>query len=143
MEINKMFDFVPDTQRIAEVFSQALAPTFFLGAVAAFISLMTARLSAVVDRIKSLNAIPDGDNERAHLKADLERLMRRARFLNSGILACLRAGLCSTLLLAIMFTCGFFGLKHGLWRCLAFRGCHLLSRLCAGSFRPRGEHRSS
>jgi hypothetical protein len=88
--------------------------------VAAFISLMTARLSAVVDRIKSLNAIPDGDNERAHLKADLERLMRRARFLNSGILACLRAGLCSTLLLAIMFTCGFFGLKHAYGAALLF-----------------------
>jgi hypothetical protein len=28
MEINKMFDFVPDTQRIAEVFSQALAHLF-------------------------------------------------------------------------------------------------------------------
>src|SRR5262245_60893762 len=35
-----VFDFIPDTQQISQVFSQALTPTFFLGAVAAFVSQM-------------------------------------------------------------------------------------------------------
>ena len=107
-----MFDFVPDAQRLSEIFSQALAPTFFLGAVAAFVSLMASRLSAVIERARTLNAIPDDDHARAHLKADLERLRRRARLLNSGILASLRGGLCATLLLAIMFVAAFLGLEH-------------------------------
>ena len=107
-----MFDFIPDTQRLSEIFAQALAPTFFLGAVAAFVSLMASRLSAVIERARTLNAIADDDQARAHLKADIERLRRRARLLNSGILASLRGGLCATLLLAIMFLAGFFQLKH-------------------------------
>jgi hypothetical protein len=115
-----MFDFIPDTQRISEVFSQALTPTFFLGAVAAFVSLMASRLSDVVERMRTLNAIPEGDHERARLKSDLERLRRRARFLHSGILASLRGGLCATLLLVIMFISGLFGLKHAFGAPLLF-----------------------
>ena len=107
-----MLDFIPDTQRLSEIFSQALAPTFFLGAVAAFVSLMASRLSAVMERVRTLNAIPEGDHARAHLKADLERLRRRARLLHSGILASLRGGLCATLLLAIIFVTEFTGLKY-------------------------------
>ena len=113
-------DFVPDTERLSEIFSQALTPTFFLGAVAGFISLMAARLSAVMERARALNAISEDDRARAHLKVDLDRLRRRARFLNSGILAALLAGLCATLLLAVMFIAGFFGLKQALGAPLLF-----------------------
>jgi Protein of unknown function (DUF2721) len=108
----KMFDFIPDAARLSEIFSQALSPTFFLGAVAAFVSLMSSRLSAVMERTRTLNAIPEDDQSRAHLKADLERLRRRARLLNSGVLASLRGGLCATLLLAIVFATEFLGLKY-------------------------------
>ena len=107
-----MFDFIPDAQRLAQIFSHALAPTFFLGAVAAFVSLMASRLSAVIERTRTLNAISEDDHTRAPLKADLERLRRRAHLLNSGILASLRSGLCATLLLAIMFVAGFLRLEH-------------------------------
>ena len=61
---------------------------------------------------RTLNAIREDDRARAHLKADLERLRRRARFLHSGILAALRGGLCATLLLANMFVTEFMGLKY-------------------------------
>jgi hypothetical protein len=80
--------------------------------VAAFVSLMASRLSAVVVRLQTLNAIADDDHSRVHLKADVERLRRRARFLNRGILAALRAGICATVLLAILFVSEFFGLKY-------------------------------
>ncbi len=107
-----MIHLIPDPQRLSQIFSNALAPTFFLGAVAAFVSLMSSRLSAVIERVRTLNAITDEDQARVHLKVDLERLRRRARLLNSGILAALRGGVCATLLLAIMFITGFVGLKH-------------------------------
>jgi hypothetical protein len=107
-----MINLIPDPQRLSQIFSNALAPTFFLGAVAAFVSLMSSRLSAVIERVRTLNAITDEDQARVHLKVDLERLRRRARLLNSGVLAALRGGVCATLLLAIMFVTGFVGLKH-------------------------------
>jgi hypothetical protein len=107
-----MIYLIPDAQRLSQIFSNALAPTFFLGAVAAFVSLMSSRLSAVIERVRTLNAITDEDQARVHLKVDLVRLRRRARLLNSGILAALRGGVCATLLLAIMFITGFVGLKH-------------------------------
>jgi Protein of unknown function (DUF2721) len=107
-----MIHLIPDPQRLSQIFSNALAPTFFLGAVAAFVSLMSSRLSAVIERVRTLNAITDEDQARVHLKVDLERLRRRARLLNSGVLAALRGGVCATLLLAIMFVTGFVGLKH-------------------------------
>src|SRR5262245_34238866 len=107
-----MPDFIPDAQQLAHIFSNALAPTFFLGAVAAFVSLMNSRLSTVIDRIRTLNDISDEDHARAHLKVDLERLRRRARYLISGIHAALRGGVCATLLLGVLFATGFFGQKH-------------------------------
>jgi hypothetical protein len=107
-----MLDFIPDAQQLAQIFSNALAPTFFLGAVAAFITLMNARLSTVIGRIQSLNEIPEGDSVRSHLKADIDRLRRRASYLISGIHSALYGGVCATVLLAIMFVNGFMGFKH-------------------------------
>lgn len=107
-----MIEFVPDIQRLTLIFSQATAPTFFLGAVAAFVSLMSSRLAAVVARIRALNGIPQDDPARAHLKADVDRLRRRARLLNDGIVASLVSGICATTLLAILFVAEFFGLKY-------------------------------
>ena len=62
-----MFNFIPDAERLSQIFSQAIAPTFFLGAVAAFVSLMSSRLSDVMARIRALNAISEDDHLRAHL----------------------------------------------------------------------------
>jgi hypothetical protein len=104
--------FVPDTDRLARIFSSATSPTFFLGAVAAFASLMTSRMSGAMDRVRALNAIPDDDVNRAHLKADLARLLRRAALLKGGILSALIAGVCATLLLANLFITEFIGLKY-------------------------------
>jgi hypothetical protein len=111
LPVTTLLDFVPDVQRLTSIFAQATAPTFFLGAVAAFVSLMSSRLSAVVARIRALNAIPQDDPERARLKDDIARLRRRAALLNSGIVYSLIAGICATILLAILFTAEFFGMK--------------------------------
>jgi len=107
-----MIDLIPDAKQLSEIFSQAIAPTFFLGAVAGFLSLMTSRLSGVMQRVQAVNAIDKEDPARAHLKDDLERLRRRARFLNSGILASLYSGLCATVLLGILFIAALFSFEH-------------------------------
>ncbi|CRL47298.1 hypothetical protein PSHI_03200 [Pseudomonas sp. URMO17WK12:I11] len=73
---------------------------------------MSSRLSVVIDRTRVLNAIPEDDLSRAHLRVDLERLRRRADLLSAGILSSLRGGLCATLLLAIIFLTEFIGFKY-------------------------------
>lgn len=110
--VDLMPSFIPDTDRLVRIFSAAAAPTFFLGAVAAFVSLMSSRLAAVTERSRALNSIDDSDAARAHLKADLARLHRRAHYLHSGMVAALRGGICSTLLLAILFMTEFLGLHY-------------------------------
>jgi hypothetical protein len=102
----------PDLERLTHIFSQATAPTFFLGSVAAFVSLMSTRLITVVARIRQINAIKPDDPQRQHLKADLERLKRRAKLLAQGMRVALVAGICATILLAIIFASEFFGLSH-------------------------------
>jgi hypothetical protein len=103
---------LPNAAQLTHIFSDATAPTFFLGSVAAFASLMTSRMQAALLRLQAINAIPDSDTSRARLKADAERLLRRAALLKSGILASLRAAFCATALLADLFFTEFFGLEH-------------------------------
>jgi len=45
-----MLDFVPDPEQFSKIFDPAIAPSFFLGAVAAFAALMTSRMNDVLDR---------------------------------------------------------------------------------------------
>lgn len=107
-----MLDLIPDAKQLSEIFSQAIAPTFFLGAIAGFLSLMASRLTAVMERVQAINAIGEDDPVRVHLKGDLERLRCRARFLNSGILAALYSGLCATVLLGILFIAALLKFEH-------------------------------
>ena len=115
-----MENLIPDAKRLSEIFSQAIAPTFFLGTIAGFLSLMASRLAAVMQRVQTLNAIAEDEPKRAHLKGDLKRLRRRARFLNSGILAALYGGLCATVLLAVLFVAAFFEFRHAYGAALLF-----------------------
>ena len=85
-------DIVPDTGQLSQVMVQATAPAFILGAVAGFISILLGRMTSVIDRIRSLNEIADGDTARAHLKSDIPRLRKRAKLLNSATRLALASG---------------------------------------------------
>jgi hypothetical protein len=94
---------------VHEIFSNAVAPSFFLGAVAAFVSLMMSRLA---ERIKATRALPDQDRAVFGSSIALGPLRRRARLLSDGIILSLGGGVFATLLLAVLFASQFFGLKH-------------------------------
>jgi cytochrome c biogenesis protein CcdA len=113
-------DFVPNAQRLTGIFQTAAAPTFFLGAVAGFASLMTSRMSAAMDRVRTLNAIKEDDLDRAHLRNDLDRLLRRAELLKAGIFSALVAGVFATLLLGVLFITEFLGLKYAYGAAILF-----------------------
>ena len=93
-------ELVPDIDRLTQIFSNAVAPSFFLGAIAAFVSLMMSRLAAVNAHIKATRALPDQDRSAVGRSTALRPLTRRARLLNDGIILSLGGGVCATLLLA-------------------------------------------
>ncbi|MEJ1156681.1 DUF2721 domain-containing protein [Prosthecomicrobium sp. N25] len=113
-------DALPDLDRLAHIFSNAAAPAFFLGAVAAFVSLMNSRLSALSQRLEAVRA-ETVENKWAAERADrLRSLEVRAVILGKGILFALASGICATLLLAVLFGAQFLGLHHGYGAALLF-----------------------
>jgi hypothetical protein len=105
-------DFVPDAGQLSQVMVQATAPAFILGAVAGFVSILLGRTTSVIDRIRSLNEIADGDTARAHLKSEIPRLLRRAKLLNSATRLALVSGMCTSLLLVVGFASSFLRVQH-------------------------------
>ena len=105
-------DYVPDSGQLSQVMSQATAPAFVLGAVAAFVAVLLSRMANVIDRIRSLNEIASDDAARAQLKLDIPRLRRRAKLLNSATYFALVSGICTSLLLVVGFVSAFFRLRH-------------------------------
>lgn len=106
-----MISDTPSVSQLSQVISQAVAPAFILGALAAFISVLTLRMNRVVDRSQTLNAI-GADPAREHLKADLPRLKQRAVLLNNAILFASFSAMVATLLVMVAFVSAFFGIEH-------------------------------
>ena len=95
----------PPFSQLARVISQAAAPAFLLGALAAFIAVLISRLNRVIDRTIVLNGISDDDSVRYRLKADLPRLMRRAVMLNRAIFWGVIGSISVTVLVVVVFPC--------------------------------------
>lgn len=107
-----MITEAPTVTHLSQVIAQAVAPAFILGALAALISVLIARQNRVVDRSQALNAIADGDPARAHLKADLPRLKRRAMLLNNAVLFASISAIFVTLQVIVAFVSAFFEIEH-------------------------------
>jgi cytochrome c biogenesis protein CcdA len=102
----------PSVGQLSQVITQAIAPAFLLGALAAFISVLTLRMNRVVDRSQMLNAIDDADKGRARLKADLPRMRRRSVLLNNATLFATMSAIFATLLVMVAFVSAFFDIEH-------------------------------
>jgi Protein of unknown function (DUF2721) len=85
-------DLIPDAAQLSNLMSQATAPAFVLGAVAAFVAVLLSRMTTVIERIRSLNEIATDDTARAHLKSDIPRLRQRAKLVNNAIHLALASG---------------------------------------------------
>jgi hypothetical protein len=109
---NARMNIVPDTAQISHAMSEATAPAFVLGAVAAFISVLLGRVTMLLERIRSLNEIADSDTDRAHLKSDIPRLRQRIKLLSSSTHLALVSGMCTALLLVLGFVTVLLGLRH-------------------------------
>jgi hypothetical protein len=122
-----MITDTPSVSQLSQVISQAAAPAFLLGALAAFIAVLIGRLNRIVDRTVILNGIRDDDTVRSRLKADLPRLMRRAAMINRAILWAVVASVAVAILIIVAFLTAFFQLQHE-------RGVAIFFMLSLGAF---------
>ena len=106
-----LFSGVGSADQISRVISQATAPTFLLGAVAAFISVLITRINRLIDRSNVLIAIPD-DAKNAHLKDALPHLKWRAKLMNRAIEFAIIAGIFTTLLVILAFASAVLNVQH-------------------------------
>jgi hypothetical protein len=107
-----MITETPSVNQLSQVISQAAAPAFLLGALAAFISVLISRLNRIIDRTIVLNGIPVGDPVRSRLKADLPRMMWRATLVNRAILWAVIGSIAVAVLVIVAFASAFFEIRH-------------------------------
>lgn len=97
---------------LAQILSHVIAPSFLLGAVASFVSILFTRMTHILDRLRSLNAIPDEGHARSLLKVDIPRLARRASLMNRAIFLSVCSGIVATLLIVLAFASAYAGIQH-------------------------------
>jgi hypothetical protein len=97
---------------LSQVISQSVAPSFLLGSVVGFISVVFARMNGVLDRIRMANAVADDDTARATFRADIPRLRRRLRLPQWSAIAAICSGASVTILIVTAFAFAMMGLQH-------------------------------
>jgi hypothetical protein len=122
-----MIPELPSVSQLSQVISQAAAPAFLLGALAAFIAVLISRLNRIIDRTIVLNAIADDDSTKSRLKADIPRLLRRASMLNRAIFWAVIGSITITLMVIVAFVSAFFQIQHE-------RGVAVLFMVALGAF---------
>jgi Protein of unknown function (DUF2721) len=99
-------------EELSRVISQAIAPAFLIGAIAAFISVLTGRLNQVGDRYVALEAKKANDRSVGALTVSMSNLMRRAKLLSRAIEYAILAGISITLLVIASFAGVAIGINH-------------------------------
>lgn len=105
-----MISLLPSIEQLSRIIAGVAAPAFLLGAVAAFISVLAARMSRVIERSQFLNSI--NDEARLHLKADIPRLKRRAALLNRATYYSIMCAIVTSLLIIVAFVSALLHLTH-------------------------------
>jgi Protein of unknown function (DUF2721) len=103
-----------DSTDIAHLVQSSLAPVFLFSGVAAMLSVLTHRVSRIVDRARTLEAqlaAHPGSTEQLH--ADLAVLARRARYINVAISLCAVAALLVALVVVSLFASAFIRVNLG------------------------------
>ena len=101
----------PSVTQLAEIIAQVAAPSFLLGAVAAFIAVLVSRLNRVIDRAYLLNATR-GESSITHFGADIPLLVRRATHLNRAILLSTISAIATSLLVIVAFVSALLRFQH-------------------------------
>lgn len=117
-----MADFRPmtgvdlQTENVAHIIQLALGPVFLLSGVGITLSMLTQRLSRIVDRARTLEDRREGTVKEDKLKQidrDLRVILRRARYINSAIALCTTSALLTALVVTLLFASAFTPMSVG------------------------------
>ncbi len=91
----------PDFTVVAHVIQQAVAPVFLLTGIGAFLSVLSTRLSRVVDRYRVLEQL-HGHVRTGHL-GEIATLQARARWIHWAIMLCTLCALLVCVVIVVLF----------------------------------------
>jgi hypothetical protein len=100
------------TQQISQVISQVTAPAFLLSAVASLLSVLSTRMSRIVDRSRAISGLPEKDPRRPGLEMELPELRMRASFMHRAIFWSVGSGICACFLVIVAFTSALLDISH-------------------------------
>ena len=115
-------DFAPmtgvdlQTENVAHIIQLALGPVFLLSGVGITLSMLTQRLSRIVDRARTLEDRREVTNSEPKLKVidkDLRVILRRSRYINSAIALCTTSALLTALVVTLLFASEFTPMSVG------------------------------
>jgi hypothetical protein len=106
-------------EELSRIISQATAPAFLLGAMAAFISILIGRLNRVVDRCVALD-VNDASDPSGRLRASKSSLMRRAKLLRRALEYAVIAAILITFLVIAAFASVAIGVNQAYGASLLF-----------------------
>jgi uncharacterized protein DUF2721 len=104
------------TENVAHIIQLALGPVFLLSGVGITLSMLTQRLSRIVDRARTLEDRREvtTDVERHKIiDKDLRAILRRSRYINSAIALSTTSALLTALVVTLLFASAFTPLSVG------------------------------
>jgi CBS domain containing-hemolysin-like protein len=104
------------TENVAHIIQLALGPVFLLSGVGVTLSMLTQRLSRIVDRARTLEDRREATSNEARLKIidkDLRIILRRARYINGAIALSTISALLTALVVTLLFASAFTPMSVG------------------------------
>jgi hypothetical protein len=104
------------TENVAHLIQLALGPVFLISGVGITLSMLTQRLSRIVDRARTLETQRESTSNEKKLKSidwDLRVILRRARYINSAIALCTVSALFTVLVVTLLFASAFSPMSVG------------------------------
>jgi Protein of unknown function (DUF2721) len=108
--LERVLALVTDIDQLSVAISHATAPAFMLGAVAAFLSILIARLERIADKQKALRS---SDADLDPIGAVSTSFVRRMELLSRAILLAVLSALLTAALLIFAFLAALVGIGHG------------------------------
>jgi hypothetical protein len=97
---------------MSQVISQVVGPSFLLGAVASFISMLFARISAVAEQLRVMKATSEDNTGTRSDQSDIAVLRARIRRLHGAVLLAITAGIFTTILIIAAFAMALLNIDH-------------------------------
>ena len=104
------------TENVAHLIQLALGPVFLISGVGITLSMLTSRLSRIVDRARTLEGQREATTDERklrHIDFDLRVILRRARYINSAIALCTISALFTAIVVTLLFASEFTPMSVG------------------------------